>query len=526
MPRRFNTAGPCVPATHYMIPALERLPEGPGLVDQRAYFVVHAPRQTGKTTALRALASELTAGGQYAALHFTCEAAQAAGDDYAQAQHAILQEIRTRAITALPAALQPPVWPGAPDASLLREALTLWSRVCPRPLVLFFDEIDAVRGESLISVLRQLRAGFPERETGDFPWSVTLCGLRDIRDYKIMSGSNATRLGTASPFNVKLESLRLGDFTPDEVAELYGQHTTDTGQQFAPGAVEHAYELTGGQPWLVNALAREVVEKLVVPAPEPITVDHLEAAKERLILARATHLDSLAARLAEPRVRRVVGPLLAGDLLTLEPYDDDLVYVRDLGLIAPMAPVRVANPIYREVIARVLSSSIQESVTADPRSFVRSDGGFDFPKVLDEFADWWMENGDFLIKTGFYHEAAPQLILMGYLQRVVNGGGFVEREYAVGSSRIDLHIRWPYTTPDGSRRVQREALEIKTWRPTKADPLRQGLKQLDRYLDRLQLDTGTLAIFDQRPAAPAIDERTAITTTTSPAGRRITLLRG
>ncbi|MCK9894430.1 ATP-binding protein [Frankia sp. AgB32] len=404
-------------------------------------------------------------------------------------------------------------------------ALRTWALTCPRPLVLFFDEIDALRGQSLISVLRQLRAGFPTRSR-DFPVSVALCGLRDVRDYKVLAGGDPDRLGTASPFNVKVESLRLGDFTPAEVAELYGQHTAQTGQRFAPGAVDHAYELTGGQPWLVNALAREVVEKMTGASTETISVAQLDEAKERLVLERATHLDSLAARLAEPRVRRIIAPLLTGDPLALEPYDDDLVYVRDLGLIAATAPVRVANPIYREVIARVLSSSVQESVTADPRSFVRPDGSFDFPKVLDEFADWWIENGEFLLGTGFYPEAAPHLILMGYLRRVVNGGGFVEREYAVGSGRIDLHVRWPYRAPDGSRRVQREALEIKTWRPTWADPLRQGLAQLDRYLDRLGLDTGALAIFDQRPAAPAIDERTAITTTLSPAGRPVTLLRG
>src|SRR5262245_39389698 len=85
MSRRFNTAGPCVPALHYMIPALSRLPAGPGLVDQNAYFVVHAPRQTGKTTALRALARELTDQGRYAALHFSCEEGEAAGDNYAAA---------------------------------------------------------------------------------------------------------------------------------------------------------------------------------------------------------------------------------------------------------------------------------------------------------------------------------------------------------------------------------------------------------------------------------------------------------
>nr|WP_307874436.1 AAA family ATPase [Frankia nepalensis] len=516
-----------MPTLHYMIPALSRLPEGPGLVDQNAYFVVHAPRQTGKTTALRALARDLTRQGQYAAVHFSCEEGEAAGDDYAAATRDILMQIRISAEQQLSAELRPPAWPSETESegTLLHVALRTWAQACPRPLVLFFDEIDALRGQTLISVLRQLRAGFPDRPD-EYPTSVALCGLRDVRDYKTLSGGDASRLGTASPFNVKLKSLRLGDFTPDEVAQLYGQHTAETGQRFAPGAVEHAYELTGGQPWLVNALAREVIEEIPVPASETITIEHLEAAKERLILARATHLDSLAAKLTEPRVQRIISALLAGDPLTLEPYNDDLTYVRDLGLIAPNAPVRVANPIYREVIVRVLSQSIQESVTANPHSFIRPDGGFDLLKVLDEFADWWIENGDFLIKGGFYHEVAPQLILMGYLQRVVNGGGQIEREYAIGSGRIDLHIRWPYTTPEGTHHLQREAIEIKTWQPGKSNPLPQGLKQLDRYLDRLQLDTGTLAIFDQRPRARAIDKRTKISTATSPAGRAITLLNG
>ncbi|CUU59611.1 AAA ATPase domain-containing protein [Parafrankia irregularis] len=525
MARRFNTAGPCDPIRHHMIPALSRLPEAPGLVAQEAFFVVHAPRQTGKTTALRVLAHELTARGRFAALHFSCETAEAAGDDYDAAARDILFQIRVRAEDNLPAELRPPAWPAAPAGSQLSAALRAWAQACPRPLVLFFDEVDAVRGQSLVSVLPQLRAGFPDRPR-DFPASAVLCGLRDVSEYKALAGGDPSRLGTASPFNVKLKSLRLGDFSPDEVAELYSQHTAETGQEFSPAALARAYELTGGQPWLVNALAREVVEEIAVPTSETITARHLDEAKERLILARATHLDSLASKLAEPRVQRILSPVLAGGSLPLEPYDDDVAYVRDLGLIAPNPPVRIANPIYREVIARVLSSSIQESVTASPRSFIRSDNSFDFRKVLVEFAGWWTENGEFLTRRGYYDEAAPQLIFMGYLQRVVNGGGYVEREFAVGSGRVDLHVRWPYTTPGGERCEQREAVELKTWREGRGNPLKAGLRQLDQYLDRLHLSTGTLMIFDQRPAAPPIDERTAITTTTSPAGRTVTVLNG
>jgi hypothetical protein len=522
--RRFNTAGPCLPRYHYMVPPSGRLPEVPGLVAQLGYFVVHAPRQTGKTTSLRALAEELTAAGEYAALQFSCEVGEPFGDDLGGAQRGILQRIRDRSERALPPELRPPPWPDVPEASLLASSLTVWARFCPRPLVLFFDEIDALRGASLISVLRQLRDGFNDRPEA-FPASVALCGLRDVRDYKAASGGDPSRLGTASPFNIKLESLRLGDFTAEETAELYGQHTAETGQQFTPQAVDRAVELTAGQPWLVNAFAREIVEKLRVPAAEPITVEHLEQAKERLILARATHLDSLAAKLVEPRVHRVIEPVLAGTLDQPDPYDDDTQYVRDLGLIAPTRPVRIANPIYREVIVRVLTTNVEDRVLADPRAFVLADGRLDFDLLLREFAAFWCEHADVLTRGTVYHEAAPHLVFMAFLQRIVNGGGHVDRDYGVGRGRIDLLVRWPHPNTTGGRSWQREAIELKVWRKGDPDPLTKGLTQLDGYLDRLRLDTGTLILFDRRPNAAPIAQRTQFDQTTSPTGRPITILR-
>ncbi len=111
------------------------------------------------------------------------------------------------------------MWTQASEADLLAAALAAWARVCPRPLVLFFDEIDALRGQSLISVLRQLRAGFTDRPAA-FPASVALCGLRDVRDYHprnrfaiprvpgAASGGDPSRLGTSSPFNIKLRPTR------------------------------------------------------------------------------------------------------------------------------------------------------------------------------------------------------------------------------------------------------------------------------------------------------------------------------
>ena len=508
-----------------MIPAERRLPEAPGLVDQMGYFVVHAPRQTGKTTALLALAQELTASGRYAATLTSCEEGQAAGDNYGSAQRALLRQLDLSAAADLPVELQPPPLELEGEEGLIVAHLTAWARTCPRPIALILDEIDALRGASLISVLRQLRAGFPRRPEG-FPASVILCGLRDVRDYKAASGGDPERLGTASPFNVKLKSLRLGDFSPEEVRELYAQHTTDTGQIFTEEALARAIEVTAGQPWLVNALAAEIVDEMAVPPDEAITAAHVEQAKERLILARATHLDSLVSKLHEPRVRKVIGPILAGTMDGQDDtYDDDLSYCRDLGLLAQGNPIRIANPIYREVIARVLAGSFEGRVLAEPRSFVLPDGRLDLGRILREFADFWREHGDVLTSGSSYREVAPQLVLMAFLQRVVNGGGFIDREYGIGRGRIDLLVRWPYRGADGGGAWQREALELKVWRDKAKDPLAKGLAQLDGYLDRMGLHTGVLVIFDRREAAEDIEARTRFDEAMTPAGRRVTLLR-
>ena len=510
-----------------MVPAEPRLAGARRLLDQGAYLVVHGPRQTGKTTTLHAIARTLTAEGRYAAVHFSCEAGEPAGDDTVTAQRAVLAMLARRAEIDLPAELRPPPWPAfedGADMTLLIAGLTAWARACPRPLVLFFDEIDALRGESLRSVLRQLRTGYPDRP-GAFPWSIALCGLRDVRDYKMASGGDAERAGTSSPFNVKVESARLDDFTEEELRTLYLQYTEETGQPFEDGALRRAYEVTRGQPWLVNALAREVVEVIRVPPPAPITAEHIEEAKERLILARATHLDSLVARLNEPRVRRIIEPVIAGEVFAGDTYDDDASYVRDLGLVRPGKPMQIANPIYQEVIVRVLAAAVEDSIAQDPRSFILPDGRLDMPRLLQEFAGFWREHGEVLESGVSYREVAPQLVLMAYLQRIVNGGGYIDREYGVGRGRIDLCVRFPHLDVAGKRAWQREALEIKVWSRGRVDPLAKGLAQLETYLDRLGLDHGVLAIFDRRPSAPSIEERTRFEEAHTEKGYPVTVLR-
>jgi hypothetical protein len=525
--RFFQIGGPCVPGRHYMLPAAARLPGARELIGRDEYFVVHAPRQSGKTTSLEVLAQELTSAGTHVALRVSCASAKGVVEDVGAVELNILRAIRGAVSNLrLPAEMLPPdPWPDVEASSRIREGLTAWAAACSLPIVIFFDEVDALLGSSLVSFLNQIRDGYLSRPA-PFTASVALCGLRDVRDYKTAYGGDPAAQHRESPWNISVKSLRPPDFTPEQVAELYGQHTAESGQEFTSGAVERVFFYSQGQPWLVNAIAREITLEMGIPLDQPITSEHVELAKEVLVRSRATNLESLEYRLHEERVARVIAPIIQGEVPSYPGFIRDWRYLQDLGLLAVGDQVKVANPIYAEVIARTLTASMQPVVAATlrPEDFLTASGRIDMARVISGFAAYWTEHGE-IVEGKDYQEAWPHLLLFTYLQAVVNSHGSLAREYAAGRGRADIVIRRPYPGDDGH--PQREVIEVKVWHPRdKADPAVEGLAQLDRYLDRLGLAAGVLAVFDARPGIPPIPQRTSVTTVTSPAGRTITLLRG
>jgi hypothetical protein len=246
MPKWFNTAGPCQTDIHYMLLPTERLPELTQLIAQRNYFVIHAPRQTGKTTAMLSLAQELTASGNYTAVMVSVEVGSVFPDQPDIAEDAILSAWRDGIDFWLPPELQPLSWPEVSHGQRIGAFLKAWAQSSPRPLVFLIDEIDSLQNQTLISILRQLRDGFPRRPQG-FPHSLALIGMRDVRDYKVASGGS-DRLNSSSPFNIKVESFTLSNFTFKEVQKLYHQHTEATGQIFTTDAIERAFYLTMVNP--------------------------------------------------------------------------------------------------------------------------------------------------------------------------------------------------------------------------------------------------------------------------------------
>jgi len=497
MPRWFNIAGPCFAREHFMIPVERRAAATLALIEQGRWFSLVSGRQTGKTTVVKHLAKSLTARGDRLVLWVDLQVARDQIDP-ATALPLVFNAIDRAAARAAPTLRRPPEDDVARWLRTPGDALTLYLQaLCaasPQPVVLLLDEADVVAGAAVVTFLTQLRAIYLARDEQPTPASVVLIGVRAVRDYAVTVEERRALswLGSASPFNVTVENVTLAAFTPAEVVELTAQHTAETTQHFDDAANALLWELSQGHPWLVNALADQATRRDVTDRDVAITAEHIERAKETIIVERRTHIDSLLARLREDRVRRVLDPMMAGETLPASGLDDDLHYVAGLGLIrVERGQWQVANPIYREVIPRALNYVVQTSLYQFTAWYLRPDGRLDVPKLMAAWQEFWREDGHVAAAGFTYKESGPHLMLMAFLQRIVNGGGRIDREYALGKDAVDLLVTW---------KTQRIALELKVrHRPTTEA---KGLVQLAGYLDTLGLDEGWLVLFDQRADVP------------------------
>ena len=345
--RFFNTTGPCNPWDHYMLPPKDRLVGAQihRYIRDKLYWVLHAPRQTGKTTFLQSWAGEINSGTEAVVCYVSLERCQGipetersmpdlckAVQDYAAFSDLPVPDVKTQAVN-----------------SMLTEVLINWSKlVVPKPLIVLFDEVDVLEGESLISFLRQLRGGFMERGIGKFPVSIALVGMRDLKDY-ITESKGGVAPNPGSPFNIKSDSAMLSNFTQIDVEKLFAQRTEETGQQITDDALEYVYEQSQGQPWIVNSLYMRVTMRIFDLFGNP------------------------------------VGCLTSLAFLGLKPRK--MLFFR-----GSCSETEVSEQLYYRKMS--------------------------------------------------YTEAFPHLLLMAFLQRVLNGGGRIDREYAAGRGRMDLEVEY------------------------------------------------------------------------------------
>ena len=349
----FNTAGPVNQEEHYKVDPLHRwdLEEILMLIKQKKYFILHAPRQTGKTSSMLELQKYLNNSDEYNGIYINVETGQAARNNIKEGMGAILTELSSRVNNEKIKKGIQEINKTINSTIALNTSLEYICEKSEKSVVLFIDEIDALIGDTLVSVLRQLRSGYDKRPE-KFPVSIILCGVRDIKDYKIHRSDDDIITG-GSAFNIKAKSLNLGNFSRKNVKTLLLEHTKETGQKFEQSVFDYIFDQTDGQPWLVNAIAYELTYEIKENRDTSVllTKDKAQEAINRVIISRATHLDQLADKLEEKRVRNIILPMISGQ--ERKPDKDDKDYCIDLGLIKNTKKgLVISNKIYQEVIPR------------------------------------------------------------------------------------------------------------------------------------------------------------------------------
>src|SRR5947199_141310 len=126
---------------------------------------------------------------------------------------------------------------------------------------------------------------------------------------------------------------------------------------------------------------------------------------------------------------------------------DDISYVKDLGLLKRFGKtLAIANPIYQEIIPRELTNTTQYTISQQALWYQNTNGTLNVNKLLEAFTQFYREHSAVWLEKFAYKEAGPHLLLMAFLQRVINacpelsrrGGGTIHREYALGRGRVDL----------------------------------------------------------------------------------------
>jgi hypothetical protein len=480
-----------------MLPPADRLvgAQLPRYIKDKLYWVLHAPRQTGKTTFLQSWAREINTSGEGVACYVTVERC----DRVSQAE---------LAIPAICSAIREAAeWNGLPipanddpnHFSMLSSILKNWSQlVVPKPLIVLFDEVDVLVDETMVSFLRQLRGGFASRGTGTFPVSIALVGMRDLKDY-IIAAKDGKPVNPGSPFNIKADSVLLSNFSKDGVTKLFVQRTTETGQQITQEALDYVYEQSNGQPWIVNSLfMRATLRILDADSMETVTLEHVRQAREQMIEARETHLDSLGTRLRDPRVKSVIQTIITGNNTPLGRMNPDVELTMDLGLVkwSSNTGFTIANPVYEEILTRYLNSEYHDSIPSPSTwQWQKPNGELDMDKLLQEFQKFWRRNSEIWEQKSDYTEAFPHLLLMAFLQRVTNGGGNIDREYAAGRGCMDLLVEYA-----GKSYI----IEVKIihYYNTPDTVKEEGLEQIQGYRDKIDSSVPSyLVIFDRRPQA-------------------------
>jgi len=491
-PREFNITGSIIPEEHYYVDLKSALKKLMGLVEKKKYFVINRPRQFGKTTTLNFLAQRLLKTVEYAPAlisfaHFVQRPNITEAEFYSETSQFIIEELKASYGDSIESFAE----------ISRRYDFFVWLReLCQsRKLILLIDEIDAAPENVVIGFLASLREMYLQRSRNrqPAPHAVCLAGVHDIKNLKARYRDETQTIGSASPFNIAID-YELPAFSLKDVRQYYLQHTAATGQEFDDTVISRVHEVTNGHPWLVSMLAKLLVEEIVPRRKQPIRLAHAERAIQTLLDTPNANFDSLFKNARHSNLLPIVLDLLEGKHRRYNLLSDDVRLGVKYGVFAVKErELILSNPIYAHALYGNFEKELEEfdvsSLVAANR-VQNAKGRLDFRRVLDKFQAFMKAKGATVSKHHSFREATGQLLLLSYLDLLVNGKGWTFKEPQSGEGRIDVVCCYGR---------QKEVVELKLWYGERR--YSAGLSQLAKYLDREGLDHGYLFVFDRREDA-------------------------
>jgi hypothetical protein len=500
MAKEFNTEGKCRPDLHFMADTTAKFDAIMDLIKKGKYFIIHRPRQYGKTTMLFKLLYALNEDADYITFNTSF---QGVGDDV------FLDEQRFCPMFLELLEAETKEWQHPRLADFLSEAkqrvtnlkdlsktITELVGLAGKKLVLFIDEVDKSSNNQLfVSFLAMLRDKYLRRELSSDAtfYAVVLAGVYDVKSLKIKIRSDDEKKYN-SPWNIAADFDVNMDLQPNEIKPMLDDYALENGVAMDTIKIaEHLFYYTSGYPFLVSKICKIIDEKMPeVRSRKAWAVEDVDHAVERLLQEHNTNFDTVVKNLENyPELYHLTAQLiLESQALSYDALDPMI----NLGVLHGIftkngTSLAIHNRIYAEVIAnymtaRAMRTQLPSSGYEYSGIYMLPGGHLNVEKVLLRFQNLLKE--EYSQKDRDFLERQGRLIFLAFLKPILNGHGYSFKEPQISEEkRLDIVI---------TLNRHKYVVELKLWRGEQAH--KKGLIQLVDYLNRQGLDTGYLVIFD------------------------------
>lgn len=503
MKKRFNDTGVCIPEKHYIVDTADKISRIFRMVEQGDYFVINKPRQYGKTTTLFLLNRMLNKTPGYFPIKMSFEGI---GSDSYKSEAAFIEAflLRLKRIFELSDNRELVQLIDSATSVTTIDKLDVWfSQLITklnRKVILMIDEVDKSSNNQLfLDFLGLLREKYLKSSQGEDTTfhSVILAGVHDVKSLKVKLRAD-TEAKYNSPWNIAANFTVDLSFSPAEIKAMLTKYAGESHNSVDESFFsQQLFYLTSGYPFLVSYLCKIIDEDILPGKQEHIWhPDDLTEALKITLSRNTTNFESLVKNLENnPELYDLVFQVIMNEKeFSYNPRNPIINLGAIYGILKEEGSKTVIhNRLYEQLIYDYMSSKLETSgvmtsatVSTVAASYLRDDGSLNIEMVIRKFQEFMKEQHS--QKDTAFIERNGRLLFLAFIKPIINGRGFDFKEVQISDEkRLDVVITF------GNKKY---IVELKVWR---GDAYHQeGIKQLDEYLDRQNLNEGYLLIYDLR----------------------------